>query len=364
MSPPAPHLGEEILEEIFFRLRTPAALARASTACPLFRRIITDRSFLRRYRKRHPPPLLGFLDKYGFHPAQASHPSAPLARALADAADFTYSFVPNPPCSGNRWRPRDVRDGRVLLDDGSWRAMFTNLAVCDPLSRRYTLLPPIPMNHEKAPSEIKPILAPIGEEEDETSFKVICFADFETKLVAFVFSSVAPKWSIAASTSWASLGSRPHMLRCLPYLEDCSLSRFDYAHGCFYSASPWMNKLLVLDTHKMEFSAVNDILVGYTQPAIVVSKEGALEMFYFADEDEYTPNGSFDILYHTTRQKTVNLPRIGSWRILIVYLYPDNSIAISPSAQMRDSYSWEPLQKISLMLMKNPLCRCLDLSGL
>jgi hypothetical protein len=40
MSPPAPHFGEEILEEIFLRLRTPAALARASTACSLFRRII------------------------------------------------------------------------------------------------------------------------------------------------------------------------------------------------------------------------------------------------------------------------------------------------------------------------------------
>jgi hypothetical protein len=62
-----------------------------------------------------------------------------------------------------------------------------------------------------------------------------------------------------------------------------------------------MDKLLVLDTHQMEFSTVSDVLVSYTQPSIVVGKQGALEMFSFPDEDEYIPNGPFDI-YHTTRQ--------------------------------------------------------------
>ncbi|KAM0865379.1 hypothetical protein ACQ4PT_043309 [Festuca glaucescens] len=97
MAPPAPHLADEILEEIFIRLPTPAAIARASTACASFRRIITARPFLRRFHKLHPPPLLGFIaDKGDFHPAGEHHPSAPLARALVDAADFSYSFVPKP----------------------------------------------------------------------------------------------------------------------------------------------------------------------------------------------------------------------------------------------------------------------------
>uniref|UniRef100_M8C0W9 F-box domain-containing protein n=1 Tax=Aegilops tauschii TaxID=37682 RepID=M8C0W9_AEGTA len=198
MSSPAPHLVDEILEEILppsahpgrarprlHRLPTPAALARASTACPRFRRIVTGRSFLRHYRKRHPPPLLGFVDESGFHPAQEPHPSAPLARALADAADFTYSFVPKP--SMGRWRPRDARDGRVILQADSF-CWNSNLAVCDPLSRRHLLLPPIPDELAavggKRPVEIVPILAPIGEEDDdETSFKstialaTICISD-------------------------------------------------------------------------------------------------------------------------------------------------------------------------------------------
>ncbi|XP_044371612.1 uncharacterized protein [Triticum aestivum] len=128
-TPPPPTIPDELLEEIFIRLPTPDALARASAACTSFRRVIKGRAFRRRFRTLHRPPLLGFMDAGGFHPAQAPHPSAPLAGALAPcAADF--SFVPAvvssssyfvPPGvqddgEGPRWRPCDVRDGRVLLD--------------------------------------------------------------------------------------------------------------------------------------------------------------------------------------------------------------------------------------------------------
>ncbi|TKW35245.1 hypothetical protein SEVIR_2G360132v4 [Setaria viridis] len=112
--PPLPALADEILEEIFVRLPTLDALAGASTACPSFHRITTDRSFLRRFRALHPSPVLGFVTD-GFHAAEAPHPSTPVARALALAADFSYSFVP----AGRwltPWHPRDVRQGRVLLE--------------------------------------------------------------------------------------------------------------------------------------------------------------------------------------------------------------------------------------------------------
>ncbi|GJN32696.1 hypothetical protein PR202_gb21218 [Eleusine coracana subsp. coracana] len=153
---PAPFLTltDELLEDIFFRLPAPTDLARASAACISFRRIITDRSFLRRFRVVHPPPLLGFAAYEGFLPAQPPHPSAPLGDALAGAADFSYSFVPtgrwNTP-----WHPRDVRQGRVVLEcTPECELAFDyydivylkhlELAVCDPLSRRYRLLPRIP----------------------------------------------------------------------------------------------------------------------------------------------------------------------------------------------------------------------------
>ncbi|KAM3239744.1 hypothetical protein ACQJBY_053435 [Aegilops geniculata] len=342
MAPPAPHLVDELLEEIFLRLPTPAALARASTASPRFRRIITDRSFLRRFRKLHPPPLLGYADeRAGFHPAEAPHPSAPLARALADAADFTYSFVPKP-SNDYSWRPCNVRDGRVLLESSRY-GTFRKLAVCDPLSRRYVLLPPIPDHmsvQEQRPWEFRSILAPIAEEdEDETSFKVICFADYETKLDVFVFSSVTCQWCIAASPSWSSLGAdRPWGLRVV-----CDGSRgfscFDYVRGCFYSASPWKDRLLVLDTRTMEISTVND-RTGYhmqlrwlpgqaegvcardnglgrlrpaqvrSLPAIVVGREGALEMFSLVGD--HSPNGWFH-LYHTAQDTNSESPK--EWQL-------------------------------------------------
>uniref|UniRef100_A0ACD5Z937 Uncharacterized protein n=1 Tax=Avena sativa TaxID=4498 RepID=A0ACD5Z937_AVESA len=176
MAPPAPHLVDGILEEIFLQLPTPVALVRASTACVRFRRIITEGSFLRRYRKLHRPPLLGFAaDKGGFHPAQEPHPSAPIARAFADGADFSYSFVPKPNIAWlTPWYVRDIRDGRVLIECRSRseiEAVFTNLAVCDPVSRRYVLLAPIPEEMTAQQGhllEFESMLAPIGEDDDES----------------------------------------------------------------------------------------------------------------------------------------------------------------------------------------------------
>ncbi|KAI4972982.1 hypothetical protein ZWY2020_008356 [Hordeum vulgare] len=156
------------------------------------------------------------MDAGGFHPAQAPHPSAPLASALAPrAADF--SFVPAvvssssyfmPPGvqddeEGPRWRPCDVRDGRdwrsiyprsvhmwtyrqdgcqvsilkdsremgdnELCDRLTWtkrercNAADFHLAVCDP-SSRYLLLPTIPEDLAAQPQEclsnLRPCLIP------------------------------------------------------------------------------------------------------------------------------------------------------------------------------------------------------------
>ncbi|TVU38463.1 hypothetical protein EJB05_11834, partial [Eragrostis curvula] len=136
-------LTDELLEEIFLRLPTAADLARASTACTTFRRVIADHSFLRRFRALHPPPLLG-IATIPFMPAEPPHPSAAAARAFADAADasadFLCSFLPFP----DRWAERDFRDGRALLsavpegsgfrpNDCSPRALYREFAVCDPV---------------------------------------------------------------------------------------------------------------------------------------------------------------------------------------------------------------------------------------
>ncbi|XP_047056448.1 uncharacterized protein LOC124662682 [Lolium rigidum] len=122
-------IPDHLLSEILLRLPAPEDLARASAACVSFRRLVTDQSFLRSFRRLHPQPLLGFLDHEGFYPAQPPHPSAPAAHALAHAADFSFSFMP----SRCRWAVRTS-------------ATAVEVAVCDPLHRRYVLLPPLPQD--------------------------------------------------------------------------------------------------------------------------------------------------------------------------------------------------------------------------
>ncbi|KAE8769356.1 hypothetical protein D1007_59053 [Hordeum vulgare] len=137
-------LPDEILEEIFLRLTAPADLA----ACVSFRGVITGHPFLRRFRTLHPPPLLGILCD-GLIPARPPHPSAAAAATLADA-DFSCSFLPP---SRDRWCRLDGRalftprlQGSGVVRDGTYNAwdLVKEFAVCDPLHRRYLLLPVLP----------------------------------------------------------------------------------------------------------------------------------------------------------------------------------------------------------------------------
>ncbi|VAI72083.1 unnamed protein product [Triticum turgidum subsp. durum] len=199
---PMPDMPDQLLAEIFLRLPTPQDLARASAVCTTFRRISTDRSFLRCFRCLHAPPLLGFLDRDGFHPAL---PSTPAVRAVAAAADFTFSFLPH----HRRWTVQDVRDGRVLLSRSTGKLgqppVFRDLAVCDPLHRRYVLLPPLPhdlaalLGHPFPPVTeacCKRFLVPLGEEEaaaGDTTFRVILL---DTTNMEFSAADLPPgEWS-------------------------------------------------------------------------------------------------------------------------------------------------------------------------
>ncbi|KAM3314988.1 hypothetical protein ACQJBY_033632 [Aegilops geniculata] len=263
-------IPDELSVEIFLRIPNPADLLRASAACASFRRLIADRSFIRQYRKLHAPPLLGLLDHESkvFYPAVPPHPFAPAAGAAALAADFSFSFLPAP---ATDWRVQDVRSGRVLLDrapqhgiDNRHRLVFPELVVCDPLYRRYLLLPPIPAHLAatvKRPLWIKlhryceTFLAPPSDTDEEasaaeeTSFSVVWMAQCNAKLIAFVFSSSTGQWRAISSLSWSDL---------LPgLLSSTGLALFSlrqYAYGLFYWVTDWREKFLVLDSRRMKFS--------------------------------------------------------------------------------------------------------------
>ena len=128
-------IPDELLADIILWLPSPVDLARASAACVSFRRVTADRSFLRWYRKRHAPPLLGFLDRHKvFYPATTPYPSASAASAVDLAADFSLSFLPAP---ASDWVLQDIRDGRVLLDRPmrvhNSTVVVPEVVVCDPV---------------------------------------------------------------------------------------------------------------------------------------------------------------------------------------------------------------------------------------
>ncbi|XP_037455119.1 uncharacterized protein LOC119325478 [Triticum dicoccoides] len=304
--PEQPALQDELLEEILLRLTEAADLARASTACPTLRRVITAHSFLRRFRTLHPPPLLGIISAT-FRPAQHPHPSAAAARAFAAAeVDFWCSFLPS---VEQRWRHRDFRDGRALfsgIPEGSSyapgdydpRDFVGEFVVCDPLYRRYRLLPPISdelavLVHQPDIVNFEPFLAPPGDVEDPTSFRVMCLAQCTTKLVLFVFSSGAGEWHAVTFDGWIALVTSPG--NQVPDAHLTWASERYYVHKCFCWAVSPSNKLLMLDTRTMEFSAVDlprQHVPGQMIPmmAFVEAGEGRLGMFTLMnriDNDRY-----------------------------------------------------------------------------
>ncbi|XP_047056565.1 uncharacterized protein LOC124662816 [Lolium rigidum] len=247
---------DDLLAEIFLRLPTAADLIRASAVCVSFGRLITTRSFIRCFRKLHVPPLLGFIDEEQiFHPAAPPHPSAAAASATALVADFSCSFLPTP-ARARVWVHRDSRDGRILLDTDE-AAVFKEMAVCDPLHRRYLLLPPIPDDLAASvedPLAVEAFLVPPSDEEqeaaEETSFRVIWMGQCTTKALTFVFSSNTGQWRAISPVCWNDL------FPSLVPSEDTLFHFRQYAYGCFYwtSDSDAETDMLVLDTRRMEFS--------------------------------------------------------------------------------------------------------------
>ncbi|KAF7087991.1 hypothetical protein CFC21_091150 [Triticum aestivum] len=275
-------IPDELVAEIFLLL-PPTDLVRASAACASFYRLVASRSFLRRFRKLHPPPLLGFLDDRVFHPVTPPYPSASAANAVALAADFSFSFLPGP---ARDWEVLDVRDGRVLLKRPG--RQHPEMVVCDPLYRRYLLLPLFPDDLAaslEGPSAIKwreSFLVPAGDEEaataEETSFRVIWMAQCKFRLFTFVFSSRTGQWGAVPSPSWSDLFAG------LPSLEMATpLNTRQYAYGCFYWMAGYMAeaKMLVLDTWRMEFSVAESPPDGFAM-AMVEAGEGRAGVFVHA----------------------------------------------------------------------------------
>ncbi|VAH99498.1 unnamed protein product [Triticum turgidum subsp. durum] len=288
----------------------------ASATCPSSHRIIADHAFLRRYHALHPPPLIGILDNQKhFIPAQPPHPSALAARAFTGFDFSCSSFLPS--TAGRTWSPIDFFDGRVLLAgvpvrnfvgrhillgskvDG--KSLVRKFVVCDPVHRRYIMLPAIPVDlnalvHKQELLGQEIFLAPGEDKEDPVkhTYVTLVFSDvwgpapssvgrhtyyaprsIRMNLLLLVFSSLNGQWHVLTSDQWGASATLASFVK-----SDPELSSRQFVHGCFYWHLQLRNELLVLDLHAMEFSTVNlqSESLGSKSFLLVEAEKGMLGM--------------------------------------------------------------------------------------
>uniref|UniRef100_M8BI35 Uncharacterized protein n=1 Tax=Aegilops tauschii TaxID=37682 RepID=M8BI35_AEGTA len=320
--PPFLQTPVELLEEIFLRLPTAEDLARASTACTSFHRVIGGHGFLRRYRVLHRPPLIGMFHK-PFLTALPPHPSALAARAFADFDFSCSSFLPS--TAGRAWSPIDFFDGRALLDctpveHGSGSAILVGpdgegprrLRPSAPPLRPITRLPGNlkAMVHRPDLLGLETFLAPGDDEEDPLSFRVMCLAECRMHLLLLVFSSLDGQWQVHTYCQWNAKATFASFEK-----SESGLSYRRLVHGSFCWHLHFLNKLLLLDKHTLEFSAVNlpPERIWRSRFVIVEAAEGALGRLTIS-YDQYSEYGSYFLTYcvlrnnHRKSEKVIPLP--------------------------------------------------------
>ncbi|CAM0908902.1 unnamed protein product [Alopecurus aequalis] len=213
-TPPPAAESDDILRKIFLLLDSPADLARACAASPAFRRVITDPRFLLRFTHR---PLLGYSTGSLMH-------SFPPSRHIPPHPQPVGSYQIFPPYFS---KPRH-EEGCCY----NHRSLGRPIVVCDPLHRRYTVLPAIPDDLatlvEHGDHFTAFLASPVEDElQDESllaahpalkekgstslSFRVMCTAQSASKLVLFFFSSSSgvgvQQWRAVNFDDWRSMSA-------------------------------------------------------------------------------------------------------------------------------------------------------------
>ncbi|CAO1941677.1 unnamed protein product, partial [Urochloa humidicola] len=161
---------------------------------------------------------------------------------------------------------------RVLLVSGAEYEVIPALAVCDPLSRRFQLLPPIPDDllasfqaQEEDVEEFDAFLVPSEGEDDDTVFRVIARINLAEVMVVFIFTSGIGHWSGSTSDGRNAL-RLPHDNRVLGW-SSC------YTYGCFYWKVFFKNILLKFNMSNLEFSTV-DLPPDDTRSGFIIVESG------------------------------------------------------------------------------------------
>ncbi|NP_001149164.2 F-box domain containing protein [Zea mays] len=205
-APPAPttigDLSDDLLREILLRLPSLPSLVCASLSCRAFLAAVrSSRTFRRRFRALHPPPLLGFF----FDPDGNENPTfMPIRRgsdrghaAAVRGLDAFLTRVPHEDDVFPGWQIMECRGGCLLLLN--WRTK--QLAAYNPLTGALDLVPKLPddicKGHRgKFISGDFFLVVPDDEAPDRRSFRVVSSCHDKYRVRVAVFSSATRKWQI------------------------------------------------------------------------------------------------------------------------------------------------------------------------
>ncbi|OEL24434.1 hypothetical protein BAE44_0014547 [Dichanthelium oligosanthes] len=199
MEPPPPQLPVEIVEEIVIRVPAdhPAPLLRFALVCKPWARVMADRGFRRRYRKRHgKAPLLGIV-------ANLTHTGG-IARFVP-----TRGFCPAR-AERRGYRALDARHGRVLLnrvpgtDAPQGQDQEQALAVWDPTTDEQRQLPLLLRRRQVLNWNAAVLCGAPGDDCDHVDchggpFRVL-FVGIDSKVIfSQVYSSESDSWGAATT---------------------------------------------------------------------------------------------------------------------------------------------------------------------
>ncbi|OEL21965.1 hypothetical protein BAE44_0017019 [Dichanthelium oligosanthes] len=139
-------IDEDILRLILERIDSHVDLIRAASICKRWHRTIADAIFLRRFRSLHPRIIAAAGDYYNNPSSREDGGGGPMfvpSSSIAIATHhFSLDFLPG---SAEPWSVVDSRGSLLLVQrNGFGRSpfCFPDMAVCEPLTRRYMRIPP------------------------------------------------------------------------------------------------------------------------------------------------------------------------------------------------------------------------------
>ncbi|CAN6361559.1 unnamed protein product [Urochloa humidicola] len=133
-------MNDDALRLVLELVESHVSLIRAAAVCKWWRRAIADAAFLRRYRSLHAPTVAGEFHNGGWRSDEGPVfiPSSP---SVVGAHHFSLDFLPG---GAGPWSVVDSRGSLLLLTD--MRVLehrFPDMAVCEPLTCRFDIIPPL-----------------------------------------------------------------------------------------------------------------------------------------------------------------------------------------------------------------------------